>query len=519
MVGAVALAYLVLRTSPSLAAGAFSDDGVYLALGKALADGQGYHSVYAVGAPVHVKYPPGLPAVHAAMWALLGSLVRVHAVALLVSMLVTAAAAGLLWWTGRTRLGLAPLPLAVLGIGAFLLEGSVQYFNLAISEPWFLLGWAGSLVLYGRWAAGEGGARLLVLLGASLALTTLFRTQAVLLIPALALAILIHRRRLQDLIPFGAAAVVPIAAWALWHRVQQARGPLSTQPDEATYVSWAPEGGATAFVLDILGSQVTRYGAVMPAHLSAWTWLGAILALAVALLAALGAVRSARRAPDLVASVLAMCAVILLWPYSQDRFLFAILPFAALLAARGLQDLTGGRGPILALVLAALAVPVAVRQMGIRDLATAERTRDTFYFHPAQFLPDNSRFIAEASRWVAGNTTPDARLLTPLPSGLWLYTGRAGVSSTPAEPDVGPSVFDEPGRFLAQRVLEDDVQVLVLWNPNYLINRDGAEVQSACPDALEFLRMTPAPTSVVFFRIHPQDPCFQTRFLEPAAAS
>jgi hypothetical protein len=57
----VLVAYLLLRISPYLTLGALPDDGIYVTLGRALANGDGYRSIYSVGDPVHAKYPPGLP--------------------------------------------------------------------------------------------------------------------------------------------------------------------------------------------------------------------------------------------------------------------------------------------------------------------------------------------------------------------------------------------------------------------------------------------------------------------------
>lgn len=524
----VAIGYLLLRTAPALAAGAFSDDGVYLSLGKALAEGEGYRSLYAVGEPVHMKYPPGLPALYAVLWTLRSDLGFVHGAAMTLSLLATAATAGVLWWIGRVRLALHPVVAAVLVVGPLFLEGSVQYFNLPISEPWFMLGWAICLLLAPRamnrsvvWSLG---------LGITIAVTTLFRTQAVLLIPALMAALWVGKAGWRRILATSAAAVAPLVAWTFWHRARAAAGPLGSQPDEATYTSWAPGsvGETFAFLFEVARSQVIRYSTVLPPHVSGWTPLGALICLLVLVGLAFGFVTRFKENPTLVLSTLALTGVIGLWPYSQDRFVLALLPFVGLLAGAGAQWIAGVRrapgarpggwattpARVLVGVLALVTVAVGVRQAQIRGLATEERTAETFYFHPAQFLPDNSQFVISASRWLTQNSAPADRLLTPLSSALWLYTGRKGVNATPAEPDVGPSVFDEPGRFLASRVLADDVNLLLLWNPNFLITRDGAEVQQQCPDALEFLQMTEPPARVAVFRIHKNDPCFQTRFLD-----
>ncbi len=523
----VGVAYLALRTAPALAAGAFSDDGIYLSLGRALADGLGYRSVYAVGDPVHIKYPPGLPAVYAVLWMLRRDLAFVHAAALLLSLAVTSATAGLLWWIGRARLGLGVPVAATLVAGPFLLEGSVQYFNLPLSEPWFMLGWASCLVLYPTVVRGAWGWALV--LGALAAVTTLIRSQAVVLIPALALAVWVDRRAWRRPALVGAAGVAPLLAWGLWHRARAAAGPLGTQPDEAAYAAWAPDSLSAAIRLarELPISQITSYWQVLPSHLASWDWVGAVIWLALLVGFAIGAVRIFRQAPALVFTTLALGCVVAVWPFGQDRFVLALLPFVGLVAAVGVEavaaarhpdDGRAGAPPVLAVLLTVLVATIGWRQVQIRGLATEEPTESTIYSHPAQFLPYNTEFVIAASRWVGTRASPDDRLLTPLPSALWLYTGRKGVNATPAEPNVGPSVFEQPGRYLSTRVLEDDVTLLLLWNPNFLITRDAATVQDACPEALRFLELTAEPVRVAVFRIDRNDPCFVREFLQPAEA-
>ena len=100
----LALAYLALRMSPIVAIGAFRDDAVYISLGKALASHEGYRSIYTVGAPFHMKYPPGLPAIFAVLWWVGGTLANVEMLATTLSLLVCGAAASFIWWIGRARL-------------------------------------------------------------------------------------------------------------------------------------------------------------------------------------------------------------------------------------------------------------------------------------------------------------------------------------------------------------------------------------------------------------------------------
>jgi len=492
------------------------DDGVYLSLGKALADGEGYRSVYAVGAPVHLKYPPALPLLHSLLWRSSDDLAFVHAAALLLSLFATAAAAGILWWVARARLELPALLAGVLVVGPFLLEGSVQYFNLAISEPWFMLGWASCLLLAPRASTRLGWA---VAVGGLAGTTALFRAQAVVLLPALAAAVWLQGRDSRKAGALVVAGILPLAAWSLMHRSLVTTGPVSTQPDEGAYASWAPDSlmGAVGDAGRVLWSHTTGYWDVLPANLAPWIWLGALLWMIMLAGFLLGVVEHGRDHPALVLSIAAVGAAVLVWPFTQDRFVLAILPFAGLVTALGYRSLAASRRRALAIALAVMVGVVAIRQVQIRGLAEAAEPGDTAVrFHPAQLLPANTEFVIAASRWVGSAARPDDRLLTPLPSALWLYTGRRGVNSIPALPNVGSSVFDEPGRFLASRVVEDDVTLLLLWNPNFLITRDAATVQQTCPEALQFLTLTEEPARVAIFRIRRDDPCFVDRFLAPA---
>ena len=66
--------YVALSPDPVRSLGTMYDDVVYVSLAKAVATGQGYHSIHLVGAPVHEKFPPGVPLVYALAWRITGSL-------------------------------------------------------------------------------------------------------------------------------------------------------------------------------------------------------------------------------------------------------------------------------------------------------------------------------------------------------------------------------------------------------------------------------------------------------------
>src|SRR2546428_4591428 len=177
--GLVVLAHLAVRAADRILIGAFNDDGAYVALGQALAGGIGYRLIYLVGDPVAVKYPPRLPLLIAVPWKLFGTLPIVRATIGLLNPLASGAAARMIWWVGRRKLRAAPDLLALCAIGPFFLDAVIQYFNIPLSEPYFVCRWATALLLAYRMAdAPPGAARpsLAVALGLVLALTVLFRT-------------------------------------------------------------------------------------------------------------------------------------------------------------------------------------------------------------------------------------------------------------------------------------------------------------------------------------------------------
>src|SRR5262245_55519371 len=140
--------YIATSLSTAMLVGAWNDDGVYTVLAKSLAEGHGYRSLHLVGDPVQVKYPPGFPVVLALIWRLTGSVDGLQRAVSLLHPIVIGAVAGLLWWLGRERFQVPRILLGAFVIAPLLFDASIQYFTIPLSEPWFMLGWAGVLVTW-----------------------------------------------------------------------------------------------------------------------------------------------------------------------------------------------------------------------------------------------------------------------------------------------------------------------------------------------------------------------------------
>ena len=98
--------------------------------------------------------------------------------------------------------------------------------------------------------------------------------------------------------------------------------------------------------------------------------MGGVVFLAIIVLAAIGAWRIGRRRLVLPLTVAASGGLTLLWPWTQDRLLVPLLPFAGLLAAMTLQWI-GDRLPrvgqlVGAGVIALVASGAAYQQISLR---------------------------------------------------------------------------------------------------------------------------------------------------------
>lgn len=486
---AVVATHLLLRASALFLVGAFNDDGAYVMLGKSIADGTGYHLTYLVGSPVAVKYPPALPALLAIPWALGGTLAAVRATVAILNPLACGAAAAVVWSIGRRDLGLSPAPLAVAAIGPFLLDQAIHYYSIPLAEPYFLLGWAVAVALAPRVTRVPGA----LTLGLVLAATTLFRSAGVALIPACLAALALRRVPWRVVAVCAAAAVVPLLVWGVVHGRMVAQGPLSSSPDEVSYWSLIPFGPTRLplYLFEAFWNNARRYFSELSAALAGPVVVGHALVLVGLAASAIGAVRTWRRAPALELTAAASLAVILVWPFAQDRLLLPALPFVGLLAAAAIEEGATRLPQRLRLAaplgLALTVLSVALRQVQLRSIAAAAFVegrqpppRDASIYLT---LAKNSRHIATVSEWARTNTTPQDRMLVDFPAGTTLYSGHLTAPASPAEAGYAPSVFREPGRYLTARILEDSITVIAIGIRGPLL-RDIEAVSRACPGVL-----------------------------------
>lgn len=530
---AVAVAFLVslgllsFGTADHLLVGSFNDDGIYVTLGKAIARGEGYRSIHLPESPVHTKYPPGLPVLLALLWRIGGTLPAVVGLAQAANLTAVAAVAALSWWYGRAVLKVAVLPLAVFGLGPFFLEAALHYNSLILSEPYFLLGWFGGLVAYSSLPARQSardGWRAFLVLGLVLGATSLYRVQGIVLIAAILALIAIERRGARAWLVFAAASTTPLLVWGVIHRMLQAAGPLSSHPDELSYSAWVSlqrDLGSVSSAIERVGRNVTHYVQMFAHYASRSETVGSIIVFALVGAAVHGMWRTLRRAPALAVTTVTMVAVVVCWPFAQDRLALSIIPALGLAISAGVdaweRALSRRGGNIARIALVLLAGALTLRQVELRReaLRSADAGTSPLRFSGTFVAVMNSRYIDGVSRWLAINARPTDRVLTEFPAGVFLHTGIEAVGSTVAGDDAATRVFRTPGEFLARRILEDGVTIVTLGNLSQPIARDIATVMERCPGVLTYAGGIGDRPIPAFYRVVPDERCLRERVLMP----
>ena len=520
----VAGLHVLLRMSGVVAIGAFSDDAIYVALGKSIADGTGYHSIYTPGNPVHLKYPPGLPLLVAVLWKLGGS---VQAVMLLhgwVTAILMGVTGGLTWWLARRELELS-MPIAVpFALGPLFLEGVLQYFHLVLGEPYYLCAWLGSLAIYAALRARRSqpvAPFVAVGLGLVVAVACSFRTQALGLIPAVGLAMMVDRFRARTIAAFAGGSLMPVAVWVVVHRVMIAAGPVSTQPDEAAYSSWLAVGSlgdGVQLASRALTLNWTAYWRVVPGSLAGTHLIGVVIVLILGAALVWGAVSRFRTQPALALTLGTTAVLVGLWPWPQDRLVLSLLPAASLLAGCGIQRALrdAPRTMVMGAVgtLTVIAVTVGTRQFELRRSAFSPRNPQGALgvVSPGYVLLSNTKYVISVSDWVRTHTSPQDRIFAFSPAAIFLYSGRQGVSAVPAESGLAPSLFAVPGRYLAGRVLHDGVTVLIDGSDQ--VQAELRQLEFACPGSTTLAGTSTGWAAVPAYRITAQESCLREKILK-----
>ena len=323
--------------------GVFFDDAIYVLVGKAIAEGQGYVYPQLPGTPPAIHYPPVWPAIIALVWKLgpafpdnIGLLKALNPFILAIG--ATGGTVVL-----RRMFGFSPA-LAMFAVVAATASIPVQVLtNVLLSEPLFI-----ALLFPSLWWAersrAEGGWRLAAIAGAFAGTLVLTRTIAGAYVVATGLALL-WERRWRETAVYSAVVLLLIAPWQYFVWKHSPGFPDELRGSYGPYLEWVANGyrgGGLPFLREVVAKNVA----------DAWRFTGAVLtprlpdgalrplAATLAMIASLSGLGVSLWRPStriLALGTLGYAAIVVVWPFQVDRFLWAIWPLLLVLALDGVR--------------------------------------------------------------------------------------------------------------------------------------------------------------------------------------
>jgi hypothetical protein len=434
IVGAIAIAAIT-----AVPIGVFWDDGVYLISAKALATGAGYRLLHLPGTPPDIHFPPVWPAVLAVIWKLSVAFPANVVWFKLVNPLLLAAGATLACRYGMRRLNLPPQVAAAVAIAFTAALPVLVIAGVLFSEPLFIVALMLALTLADR-AVDLGGWRPALEAGVAAGVLTLVRSVGIALVPALIVALLLARRRREAIVAVLGAIVV-LAPWQLWVSLHAHDLAVPYRGSYGPYLDWVlamyRERGAAfslviarmdlLYLMRSLGVTLFPFG---PREIRP------LLVTLVLVVTAVGVIRARRRATTALLFVLAYFAIVLVWPYTPDRFMWAIWPLLGMLLASGAVEcwrIGAHAGAVPSVrVTSVFACAIGVFAFG-GHVGYSVRGASHHWWDSA--ARTNADALLPVVEWIKANTRPTDVIAVDGEPFIYLHTGRTVVPVHILSPD------------------------------------------------------------------------------------
>jgi len=473
LVATLAIALLLgLFAMSDVAVGIFQDDGHYLILARALAFGDGYRYTNLPGAPAGTHFPPGFPLLLAPLWWMAPRFPANVAYFKLVNVGLMPVAALAIRAFAR-RVGGLSVPAASLLAIACIATVPVLFLNgLLFSETAFIAALCGTLVLAESVAASPGASlRRVILAGLAVGALGLLRTVGLAVLPALFVALALDRRWRHALL-VAVAALIPLLPWQVWTALHAHDVPLSVVGGYGSYSTWlvdAYRAGGPAFAVAVLRENLD--GLRMPLTLFGLIdvpgWVQFLAAIPLVGFLAVGLRLLWQRARVSVLVLPPYVALLLVWPFPPDRFLWPLWPLLVLAMVLGARSLGWGeaanvrlRWPVRAAAgaLVALFLVWHVRTWPTRNWERGERS--------------NAAMGVAAAR-VAVALPRDGLVASDMDAMVHLYAGRPAVPllALTAEQHVRTRTDDEVAAQLAG--------VLDAYHPRWVLVTERESLRAA----------------------------------------
>jgi hypothetical protein len=415
-VGVVAFAGGALTLNHDLV-GVFYDDGLYAGLAFALGHGLGYVHPNLPGAPAAIHYPPLYPLLLAPLF---GSLpVETAAfVAKVLNLVLAALGAGLVAWYA-TRVNLlgdrAPRWLAAALVAASALSMPVLATQAVLfAEPLFGVWLAVAVILAGAPPARWSSTTAATLAGVAAALALLTRSLGVAAGAGLAVYLVVMRRAAWvDVLGAAGAVGAAAAGWGAWVIRHSGAIDPALAMNYGSYAEPVRQAGLGVFRASARDLPRPLADLVFGGLPTPLYYLLGTVALAIGLY---GLARILPRSP-IGLTLIFYFAILALWPFPPDRFLWAVLPWLVLVWVAGALPLF--ERPALRLPVLALAATM-VAGYGWRE---ARGFAGRWWGLTASHISDNFR---ELLPWVLA-LPPGSVLATDDEALIWLYTHKPAV--------------------------------------------------------------------------------------------
>jgi hypothetical protein len=397
--------------------GVFYDDGLYAGLAIALGHGLGYIHPHLPGTPAAIHYPPLYPLLLAPLFGSLSLEVAAFAAKVL-NLLLAALGAGLVAWYA-TRVNLlgdrAPRWLAAALVAASALAMPVLAIQAVLfAEPLFGVWLAAAVILAGAPPARWSSTTVAALAGGSAALALLTRSLGVAAGAGVAAYLTVVRHaRWVDVAAAMAPVIAAAAGWGAWVIGHSGEIDPALAMNYGSYFETVRQAGLGVFrasARDLPRPLADLVFGGLPTPL--YYALG-VVALAIGLY---GLVRILSRSPIGV-TLICYFAILALWPFPPDRFLWAVLPWLVLVWVAGalaLLERPAWRMPVL------IVATTMVIGYGWRE---ARGFAGRWWGLTASQISNNFR---ELLPWVL-ILPPGSVLATDDEALVWLYTRKPAV--------------------------------------------------------------------------------------------
>jgi len=323
-----------------VAIGVFQDDGHYLILARTLAEGAGYHYTNLPGAPAATHFPPGYPLLLAPLWWIAPVFPANVAYFKLINVALLPLAALSIRAFMRRVAGLGAIAAAGVAIVSVASVPLLYLTGLLFSEIAFIVALCWVLILVeSRVARAASSWRDWLLVGLAVGALALLRTVGVTLLPAL-LAVLGLRGRWRDAGIALGGALICLLPWQWWTSLHAHDVPMAVAGAYGGYGPWlaaAWHAGGLPFARAVIAENLR--GLLIPMTLFGLAetpaTVQAVVSLALAGVAAVGARVLWARSPVTIALFVPYLTLLLIWPFPPDRFLWPLWPFVILLVSVG----------------------------------------------------------------------------------------------------------------------------------------------------------------------------------------